>query len=210
MTWFERDDHYKVEFVLSFVQISLIRVNEDLAMRLGISGSFSTGKTRLCEAVAEELIRRGVPITIVAETAREVISEGFPLDSGVTLDSVLRCATIQLQKTLTFSSSLNIIADRTFLDLYAFLKLEECAEIPDQLKFLVGQLMIVESERIDLRVYLPVEFEIVSDGIRANSTEYQHRFDAKIREQLDVAGAAYLEVSGTLEERKNKVASLFG
>jgi hypothetical protein len=59
-------------------------------------------------------------------------------------------------------------------------------------------------------IHLPVEFPLVKDGHRPVSEAFRALSDSLLKQTLDELGIRYHIVSGTLEERLQKIAGIYG
>jgi hypothetical protein len=106
------------------------------------------------------------------------------------------------------SSKRNYISDRglTCVAGYTFSKaLTE--EIPKKVadkQYLDIQKFHNENPDI-LVVYTPIEFPLVTDGVRSEDPAYQELIDFLIKNILDTSKIPYITVTGTVEERKAQV-----
>lgn len=57
-------------------------------------------------------------------------------------------------------------------------------------------------------IYLPVEFELVEDGVRSTSKEYQLTIDGYIREILKESGVSYHTITGDVKQRFEKLRAI--
>jgi hypothetical protein len=106
------------------------------------------------------------------------------------------------------SSKRNYISDRglTCVAGYTFSK-AITEEIPKKVadkQYLDIQKFHDENPDI-LVVYTPIEFPLVTDGVRSADPTYQELIDFLIKNILDTAGIPYITVHGTVEERKAQV-----
>lgn len=53
----------------------------------------------------------------------------------------------------------------------------------------------------EVYVYIPIEFEIIDDGLRSLDKEFQSGIDRSIREVLDDSGIKYIVIKGSNEKR---------
>lgn len=171
-----------------------------------ITGSHSVGKTSLCEGV-NLLLRGNYDIRVIPEIARLLIAKGIPMNDKADEFSIISYL-LEYLKLWRESEADIILADRGVLDLYAYISVKRPSVVRDEFVELVYEMMLRESKSIDAYVYLPIEFRMKQDNVRPNDEEYQLLIDGKIQEIMWKIGAPLIEVSGSLNERVEKVVGL--
>jgi len=165
--------------------------------RIAIVGSFSTGKTTLAEAVAEPL-----ELPLLPEVAREVAAEGFKLDKDATPEVETLIFLRQYRNEMTHE---HFVGDRSLIDVMAyagwvldhqerrreFALWDACIEIAEHR---------LRSQYTHV-FYLPIEFDIVPDGLRPMDPEFQRDIDARIRTLLDRHAIRHDVLTGSIDER---------
>jgi nicotinamide riboside kinase len=168
--------------------------------RIIITGAHGTGKTTLMNALAEDGTRT------ISQVDRKVVEENGWGHSENTNTECQKAIFKAIKKEL--SSKRNYVSDRglTCVAGYTFSKaLTE--EIPKKVadkQYLDIQKFHDENPDI-LVVYTPIEFPLVTDGVRSADPTYQGLIDFLIKNILDTAGIPYITVHGTVEERKAQV-----
>lgn len=169
--------------------------------RIAIVGSFSTGKTTLAE-----LLARLLDLPLLPEAAREVVSLGFKLDKDATPETEALIFLKQYNNEITTEE---FVGDRSLIDVmaYAGWVLENQ---PPRKEMALWE----ECERLAERnlrsnyshvFYLPIEFPIVLDGLRPDDPVFQKEIDARLVTLLARHGVSYQTITGTVEERLEKV-----
>jgi len=96
--------------------------NERRTVKIGITGTHSTGKSTFAEALAEELTDLGLKVTRIGELARKARDKGFPILTEHTIDSTMwiiaECMRLEAEATLAYDV---IIVDRPVPDAIAYL-----------------------------------------------------------------------------------------
>src|SRR5919109_4068980 len=165
--------------------------------RIAIIGSFSTGKTTLAEEAAPKL---GLPL--LPEVAREVVELGFKLDKDATVETETLIFLRQYHNEMTHPE---FIGDRSLVDVMAyadwvlehqerrkeFALWETCLDIAQH---------HLRSQYTDV-FYLPIEFDIVPDGLRPMDPEFQADIDARIVKLLDGHAIEHRTLRGSVEAR---------
>jgi nicotinamide riboside kinase len=173
-------------------------------LRIVIVGSFSTGKTTLAE-----LIARRLELPLLPETAREVAALGFKLDREATPETETLIFLKQYNNELSIPE---FVGDRSLLDVMAY-----AGWVLDNQPRRKESALWEECERLGERhlrtnyshvFYLPIEFPIVSDGLRPNDPEFQKEIDQRIVRLLGSHGIRYETVKGSVEERLQQIESV--
>lgn len=175
--------------------------------RIAIVGSFSTGKTTLAERVAREL-----DLPLLPEAAREIVELGFKLDKDATPEAETLIFLKQYNNELSYSE---FVGDRSLIDTmaYAGWVLDNQADKRKEIA------LWAECERLAERqlrtnyshvYYLPIEFPIVLDGLRPDDPEFQREIDQRILKLLDTHSITYNEITGSVEERLEKIYGHLG
>lgn len=174
--------------------------------RIAIVGSFSTGKTTLAEAVAEPL-----ELPLLPEVAREVAALGFKLDKDATVEVETLIFLRQLRNEMTHE---HFVGDRSLIDVMAyagwvldnqerrkeFALWDACVEVATH--HLRSQYTHV--------FYLPIEFGIVPDGLRPLDPDFQQEIDERMRGLLETHAIRYETLTGTVEERVERLLKSVG
>lgn len=174
--------------------------------RIAIVGSFSTGKTTLATEVAEHLA-----LPLLPEAAREVAGLGFKLDKDATPEIE---ALIFLKHYNNELSTYSFVVDRSMLDIMAY-----AGWVLDNRPRTKDMAIWEECERLAERrlrtaythvFYLPIEFPIVPDGLRPEDPDFQKDIDERLLALLESYGLVYETITGSVEERVQKVLRALG
>lgn len=174
-------------------------------MRVSVTGSFSTGKTTLVEAISR---RYGRQVKTIEEVGRRVVLEGFPLDRDTTVESCLRYIELQLEaerlaETNSESGEVqpSVVSDRSLLDLLAYIRVNNNSALLSCAEGMLTEIVWRESEYFDLYCFVPIEFEPIVDGTRETDEEYQREIGSEIQVLLNKFGFPVLEIRGSVDER---------
>ena len=171
-------------------------------MRISVSGSFSTGKTSVVNAVVQRLQSSGGPrVGVISEVARRVLAQGHLLDRDATIESYLCYVREQLTAERRHWGNRYVLSDRSLLDLLAYVRVNDDPAIPQDFPPLLEEIVWQETRFFDLYCYLPVEFEPVPDGEREVDPTYQREVAGEMRRLLDEFGVPVRDLRGSLEER---------
>ncbi len=58
------------------------------------------------------------------------------------------------------------------------------------------------------RIYLPIEFDIVEDGVRIKDMEFSKKFDENLRYIFNSCHIPYIEMTGTIQQRNSQLRDL--
>lgn len=172
--------------------------------KIGICGSHGTGKTTLAKRLSEET---GLPLII--EQARIVAEqlninirdlepksrEGFLFQYG--------CLNYQIKEEQ--ARWLGFVSDRTTIDNAAYWTKLYAGLWPARYSLRYYEVAFNNVKNYDLIIYVPIEFELVDDGVRHIGLDMQKEIDIYIRAYLSLNARNYITVSGTTEERLERV-----
>ncbi|MFN2524650.1 MAG: AAA family ATPase [Actinomycetota bacterium] len=171
--------------------------------RIAIVGSFSTGKTTLAELLAQLL-----DLPLLPEAAREVAALGFKLDRDATPETEALIFLKQYNNEVAIDE---FVGDRSLLDVMAY-----AGWVLENQPARKEMALWEECERLAERnlrsnyshvFYLPIEFPIVLDGLRPDDPVFQREIEGRIVALLNRYGITYTTITGTVEERLEKIES---
>lgn len=167
-------------------------------MRISISGSHSTGKSTVIEALkANKSISKR--FTFVQEVLRSIKKAGFNINEMgndntqmLVMSKFLECATMD-----------NVILDRCALDglVYSAYLFEKGQIRKNTLKIAES---IFENVRYDIMFYIAPEFDIVPDGTRSVNVEFRDRIAELFEEYMEAYKIEPVRLTGTVEERASQ------
>jgi deoxyadenosine/deoxycytidine kinase len=174
--------------------------------RIAIVGSFSTGKTTLAEAAAAKL---GLPL--LPEVAREIAAQGFKLDKDATVETETLIFLRQYYNEMVHPE---FIGDRSLVDVMAyagwvldnqdrrkeFALWDTCLDIAEH---------HLRSQYTDV-FYLPVEFDIVPDGLRPMDPDFQADIDRRLLDLLGRNAIRHRTLHGSVEQRLDDLLTAVG
>lgn len=178
-------------------------------MKIAFTGTHGTGKTTLLNDAKPILAPRGM--SYVTEVARRIIQRGYPLNMDANVDSYTHYINDQLNAEKAMSTSSIFISDRTLLDplAYALVNRElPRPYIPDYFIEMMENVWLLEKKRFDTYVYFPVEFSMQIDNIRPEDENYRRAVDVKILELLKKYNVPHITVSGTPQQRLERLLKL--
>lgn len=146
-------------------------------MRIGITGTHSTGKTTLVEALRTEPYFSDYFYDI--NVTRWVRSLGLPINE----DTVDSSQEINMIKRIAHLNSYDkIISDRTILDVFAYSRAGK--NISSRSLKYQEDLINRNISKYDILFYLPMEIPVADDGVRTIDPVYREQIDNYIVELL--------------------------
>jgi nicotinamide riboside kinase len=166
-------------------------------MKIGFCGTMSVGKTTLVNALAKLPEFKDYKST--TERSKHLMSLGIPLNT----DSTVKGQAVFLAERANELMSINIITDRTIIDVMAFAKKSQemtCLESDDFCSYASHML----SEYDYIFYVSPEGVEIENNGIRETNSDYRKEIDEAI--QLLIIRYRHkiknlIEIKGSTEER---------
>lgn len=181
-----------------------------MAKVIAFCGAHGTGKSTIVNELRKDprcICIDSVTRTQTSQAERRIDRKLKDLDQ--TQLNILEAIKVNAEKIRELKESLPddkiLVMDRSSFDFYAYSKNffvknllthRTMNEIEDELPKLV--------DFIDLFYYLPIEFNLVDDGIRNMDEDLRKGVDKVIREQLFWTGRT-VELNGTLQKRMSKI-----
>jgi len=207
-------------------------MTEHTTLHLAISGTYSTGKSTLTEALS---IATGIPRTH-AKTSREILMDLVP---GRQVQELSAMELINLglrrfeERVANESLPGSFISDGSVVHEWVYGEARMRVGINPGAPWWVRQVKTVSGFGVrrfyqrymnmygdltkararrlyDAYVHLPVEFDMHADRHRPVSEEFRRLSDALLVQSLDEIGLPYHVVGGPVDERVNQIVDLFG
>ncbi|PEL99146.1 ATP/GTP-binding protein [Bacillus cereus] len=198
-------------------------------MKLAISGTYSSGKTTTTLALAH---LTGIPRTH-AKTMREILPDALPGKrlEDCTAPELFRLGMIRYGERAVHESHLpnGFISDGSSIHEWIYGKVrinvginpndseDMNVEKTESMRFFeevidnMGAVMKQYAKRTyDEFIHLPVEFPLVEDGHRPVSERFRRLSDELLISTLEELDIKYHIVSGTIEERLEKIMEIYG
>lgn len=179
-------------------------MNQD--RKIAIVGSFSTGKTTTAQILARRL-----DLPLLPEVAREVVELGFKLDKDATPETETLIFLKQLNNELATEE---FVGDRSLIDVMAYAGWVLDHQERTREMYLWDECVKLAERRLRTSYshvfYLPIEFPIVLDGLRPDDPEFQKDIDKRVLRLLDSHGIVYETITGSVEERLEKIVRALG
>ena len=164
-----------------------------------VTGTHAVGKTVLCEHLAQ-VFSSTLEIKIIPEMARILMARGISLNDRADEFGIVSYVAEYLKYVRETKAQL-VISDRSVFDLFAYINVSRSDSVRNEFLRLVEEVVFQEVRRVDVYVYVPIEFKMQLDDVRPADVQYQLAVDLKVRELLTRLGARVLTVSGSVEER---------
>ncbi len=177
-------------------------------MRIAITGSQGVGKSTTTISLKNKLgtIYKDKTIDIIGNISRDLLASGLiNTDYNSTLDDYYLYIAEYYKRLLSSKSDI-IIHDRTLLDSMAYQVTNN--NISENYHLMLAELVKYYIKNIDYYFYIPVEFDIVDDGIRCNNKDYQTEIDKTMKSLLMKFNVNYYVLSGSLEERIESIVNI--
>lgn len=163
--------------------------------RIAISGSHSTGKSTIINAL-KEITSITNRFTIKMEVLRDIKRMGININEYGT-DETQR---LVMARFLEYSTIPNTILDRCTLDglVYTTYLFEKKQVSKDTLRIAEA---IFENVNYDMYFYIAPEFDIVPDGVRSENFEFRDRIAELFEEYMAIYKLYPVRLTGTVEQR---------
>ncbi|MDD4110005.1 MAG: ATP-binding protein [Clostridia bacterium] len=166
--------------------------------RLTISGSHSTGKSTVMNAL-KEIPALSKRFTFKSEILRDIKKTGIKINEYGTDETQL----LVLSKMVEYSTIPNTILDRCVLDCLAYTAyLYEKGQVKKSTLKIAETLF--ENIRYDIYFYITPEFSIVPDGTRSENLEFRNRVAEIFEEYMESYSLNPIRLTGNIEQRVNQ------
>lgn len=175
-------------------------------MRIFLAGAQGTGKSTLVNSF---------PKRFFLEKKDSFSRKFLSIDSSIQRSESEKFEEFQdkilLHCLAEYVGGVNFISSRSIIDSYAYLEVNK-AKKRELLESILDNYKKYLLEEEDIYVYLPIEFEITSDGNKNRDTdiEYQKKIDESIRRhfyRLKASGsnATFIKATGSVRDRQNQI-----
>lgn len=163
--------------------------------RISISGSHSTGKSTVIEALKnnKSISKR---FTFVQEVLRSIKKSGFKINELGNDNTQM----LVMARFLEYATMDNVILDRCALDglVYSAYLYEKSQIRKNTLRIAES---IFENVKYDIMFYIAPEFDIVPDGVRSVNLEFRDRIAELFEEYMEAYKIEPIRLTGTVDER---------
>jgi nicotinamide riboside kinase len=175
-------------------------------MKIGFCGTISVGKTTLVNALKE--LPEFAEYEFKTERSKYLRDLGIPLNT----DSTLKGQIVFMAERASELMFDNVITDRTVIDVMAFTRLAKSIPyfVADNFNDAVSPLL----REYDYIFYVsPEGVELEDNGVRVVDANYRNQIDKEIQNLIfkyKNKFQLYAELSGTTEERVQKIKQVIG
>lgn len=171
-------------------------------MKILLVGAQGTGKSVL----AKEFQKKYPFVTLIDGIHRQAQQDGYQINKTNDIES-------QLTTIRRYLNQLN--ANQDFISVSSIIRQTAYAvnnKLPDYVLRLLFALCQLEAQHFaDFVFYLPIEFPLVGDGVRAEDINYQKTIDKEIQELLNIFYMfypTYCVIKGSVEERVKQIENI--
>ena len=171
-------------------------------MRIAFTGSHSTGKTTLLEAVRET--KKLKDIAIITEVVRN-FQKNYNIKLNEQSDSFSQLLICNEYLKILLTND-HFLSDRSMIDCLVYttwLYRNTQSNIPDFVIRYQEALLNEYMKLYDHIFYTPIEFPLVEDGVRSSKSEYRDQIDSICKEVIEEFKIPITILTGTVEERLN-------
>jgi predicted ATPase len=172
-------------------------------MRIAISGAQGTGKSTLMADL--ELNTKLTGMVFVKEIVRSLAAQGFKINREADHFSQCKILEEHYKNQLRYR---NMITDRCSIDAFVYATydyLQGKYTLEEHLEH--EQMMLRTLNDYDMYFYIPVEFNMTSDGVRDTDVKYQKAIDDLFKVIYDKYDIQPLILKGSVEQRKQEFLS---
>lgn len=170
-------------------------------MKIGLLGAQGTGKTTLLESVHGYLPE----YEKCTEVTRWVKSLGVDINEG---GSDLSQQLVLMKHLENLFLHDYMITDRTLIDGYVYTWwLNKQGQVSDNMVHKTEDAMHRLLHHYDLLFYLPIEFDVVDDGVRSIDNTFRNEIDAKF--QIVVETFQIPSLCGSIDQRVSALLTHF-
>lgn len=164
-------------------------------MRITLSGAQCTGKSTLIDEL-KNIPEISDKFKFKGEILRDLRKQGIKINEQGTNETQL----LVLSKMIENATLQNTILDRCALDSLVYtMYLYEKGQV--SLETLRLAEAVFENIKYDICFYLPIEFDIVLDGVRSENNEFRNRIDELFREVINLYHYPVINLEGSIQER---------
>jgi thymidylate kinase len=173
-------------------------------MRYALTGSHGVGKTSIINGLEDFLIEKHITAITNSSRARNIKASGLNINDKADDITELLIASNHISH---FSND-NWFADRSIIDTYAYAEVSHRrGNISAKTFNTISHLAVNFVGLYDIIFYIPIEFDMVSDGIRKDDESYRKEVDKEIVNFLEYHKKFEI-LSGSVENRVSKAQSL--
>ena len=170
-------------------------------MRIAITGTYSVGKTTFINDLHASLENKKKKVIIINEVARTLIKRGFKI-TPLTEFGIINYIKEYLEIERETEGDI-IISDRSLLDLLSYITVDNSPLVRKVYLDLIKEVWLMEKERFDVYLHLPIEFELEQDGARSPDEKYRKAVDRQILDFIKIYNLKHITIRGSRTQRVN-------
>lgn len=167
-------------------------------MKYALTGSHGVGKTSIINGLEDFLIEKGIKTITNSSKARNLKNSGFKINDDADDLSEMLIASNHISH---FNDD-NWFADRCIIDTFGYACHNYFRGRIKKKTYTSIEYMATEFVNLyDQIFYIPIEFPMVSDGVRKNDEFFQKIVDQYIIDFLNKNVSNFIKISGSIEDR---------
>ena len=177
-------------------------------MRIAVTGTYSVGKTTFINDLHVALQNKKERITIINEVARSLIKRGFKI-TPLTEFGIINYMKEYLEWERETEGDI-VISDRSLLDLLSYITIDNSPLVRKVYLDLIKEVWLMEKERFDVYLYLPIEFALDQDGARSPDEKYRKAVDRQIMNFIKMYNLNHVTIRGSRSKRVDAAIKALG
>lgn len=169
-------------------------------MKISISAAQGTGKTTLMNVLKENSILKNY--TFITEIVRSLIHQGVKINKGADHNSQCRILEEHYKNLLRYD---NFITDRSAIDAFVYATWDYLNGNYTYEQHKVHEQMFLDCvKNYDMFFYIPVEFDLVEDGVRDADKQYQKEIAELYIKTFKKYNIKFVSLRGSVKKREEK------
>lgn len=173
-----------------------------------LTGSHGVGKTTTLE-----VLRRNAPsskyLKLHNEIARQLRLDGYDVAGGIGWKAAQTYIERHLSRMVEEPKGITIL-DRGVFDLDIYTRDGDATRLKDEDLCLIRALSSLERSAGLVYAFLPIQFEIVHDGLRSTDKNFQKLIGDRVLSELAGSGANFMVLDGDAVDRARVIARHYG
>jgi nicotinamide riboside kinase len=170
-------------------------------LKIGISGTNSVGKTTLLDALSK--LSQFKNYTIQDEVTRKVQKAGLDINEQGNSETQVAIMNSHIVNAIVYD---DMLTDRTALDGYVYtFWLYKQSNVDVNALMYANKVMKKLIPLYDVIFYIAPEFDLVSDGVRSDSTKFRDEVAQLFEVVITVGNINVVRLTGSVEERVQQV-----
>lgn len=162
-----------------------------------VQGAQGVGKTTLVENI-RGVVSKDFEVGCSFEVAKELIEKGIRKDMETRIEDYYAYFAEYLRHFKEHGERI-VFFDRSVLDVIVFARM--CLGRDSWVEKLGFEIFGLIKDEISCVFYIPIEFDIVEDGVRNINESERNFFDETLKDVMKEAGLSYITVEGGVDRR---------